>query len=322
MPGRQRRTLSWNAGDVTILLNPWSQQDEWFEALSGLLPDEEIILWPHNPDPEAVEMLIAWRMKRSDMATLANLKTIFSMGAGVDQWLRDGSPEVQLVRLADPAMADEMAAYALHWVVHHQRGFSSRFEIAGQNPWGVNVHPVSRGYRVGLLGFGQIGRRIGGAFADLGYQLRTWTRSGVDDEGITSYSGVEELEAFLGDCDAVINILPNTPSTAGLLTAERFAQFVPGATFINMGRGTVVADEAELVGAINAGHLGAVVLDVTSPEPPSPDAPILSHPGITVTPHISGMTQMGSAAQVIADNIDRIRRGEDPFPVVDRSAGY
>lgn len=307
---------------MTILLNPWAEPDVWYRELSALLPDEEIVLWPDNPDPEAVEMLIAWRMKRSDLVTFTNLQTIFSMGAGADQWLRDGSPEVQLVRLADPAMNDEMAAYALHWVSHFQRRFDTVFDPTGSQLWGINTAPLAGSYRVGLLGFGQIGRRIGSAFNDLGYQLRAWTRSGVADDWVVSYQGVDELEAFLGDCDAVINILPNTEATRGLLTAERLAQFTPGATFINMGRGTVIADEADLITAADTGILRGVVLDVLTVEPPADDHPLLHHPTIRVTPHISGMTQRSSAAELIAANIKRIRKGEAPFPVVDRTAGY
>ena len=307
---------------VTILLNPWADPDEWFRAFSELLPEEDLVLWPDNPDPSAVEMLIAWRMKRNDLATFTNLHTIFSMGAGVDQWLREGSPDVRLVRLADPAMANEMAAYAVHWVAHYQRGFGERFNPAGPEPWGINTAPVASEYRVGLLGFGEIGRRIGRTFHDLGYRVRAWTRSGVDDDWVASYRGADGLEKFLGDCDAVINMLPNTEATSGLLTADRFSQFVPGATFVNIGRGTVVADERELVEAVDSGQLGAVVLDVTNPEPPAPDSPIFTHPRIRVTPHISGMTQRESAAFLIAANVSRIRAGDEPFPLVDRQAGY
>ncbi len=307
---------------MAILLNPWAQPDEWFAAFSALLPDEELWLWPDCPDPTAVEMLVAWRMRRQDLATFTNLVTILSMGAGIDQWLQEGSPETQVVRLADPAMADEMAAYAVHWVSHFQRGFDKRFESAGLDRWGVNTAPPANMYNVGVLGFGQIGRRIGRAFYELGYRVNAWTRSGVDDDWASSFVGVESLSAFLSDCDAVINVLPNTAATAGLLDAERFGQFRAGATFINIGRGTVVADEEDLVAAVDNGQLGAAVLDVTNPEPPAPNAPILSHPRIIVTPHISGMTQLATAAKLIADNISRIRQRDQPFPTVDRTAGY
>ena len=314
--------MSWNAVGVTILLNPYADPDGWFHTLSTLLPDEELVLWPDCPKPDAVEMLIAWRMKRSDLATFTNLHTILSMGAGVDQWLRDGSPDVRLVRLADPAMADEMASYALHWVTHFQRGFDVRFEAAHLNSWGASTKPVAHDYVVGVLGFGQIGRRIGSLFNDLGYQVRAWSRSGVDEAWVDSFAGDDQLGNFLEGCDAVINVLPRTTDTIGLLTSERFAQFKAGATFINIGRGNVVESEAALVAAIDSGQLGAAVLDVTDPEPPAPDAAILQHPGIVVTPHISGPTQMMTAAALIAENIERVRNGQDPFPLVDRQHGY
>lgn len=307
---------------MAILINPWNQPDRWFQALSSGLPDEDLWLWPECPDPSQVEMLIAWRMKRTDLATFTNLQTILSMGAGVDQWLREGSPEVQLVRLADPAMADEMAAYAVHWVTHFQRGFNSRFGAGDLEGWGVSTSPTAGEFTVGFLGFGQIGKRIGSAFHDLGFPVRSWTRSGTDLDWVDSYAGVDRLAGFLGGCDAVINILPNTPDTTSMLTAERFAQFKPGAVFVNIGRGSVVDDEADLVAAIDDGPLRAAVLDVTSPEPPSADAQILSHPDIVTTPHISGMTSVDTAAELISDNIKRIRSGEEPFPTVDRTAGY
>ena len=307
---------------MTILLNPWTDPDEWFEKFSELLPDEELVLWPDCPDPESVEMLIAWRMKRSDLATFTNLQAILSMGAGADQWLRDGSPDVSVIRLADPGMAGEMAAYAVHWVSHFQRDFDQRFDPVNLNTWGTSTAPAAGKYKVGLLGFGQIGRRIGTAFGDLGYDVHAWSRRGVDEDWVTSFAGTEELEQFLGTCDAIVNILPNTPQTTGLLDTTRFGQFKAGATFVNIGRGTVVADEAELVAAVDSGQLGAAVLDVTNPEPPAVDAGILHHPRIRVTPHISGLTQNETAAELIAANVNRIRNGEDPFPVVDRSAGY
>ena len=307
---------------MAILLNPWALETEWFEALSDRLPDEELWLWPHCPDPTRVEMLIAWRMKRADMAAFSNMTTILSMGAGVEQWLKEGTPEVQIVRLADPAMADEMAAYAVHWVAHFQRGFQHRFEVADLDDWGVSTAPTASEFRIGLLGFGQIGQRIGRAFHDLGYPIQSWTRSGTELDWVESYAGPEQLASFLGACDAVINILPNTPNTIGTLSAERFAQFKDGALFVNMGRGTVIADDTDLVRALETGPLSAAVLDVLGKEPPPPDNPLLTHRQIWVTPHVSGMTNINTAAALIADNIVRIRDGQEPFPLVDRTAGY
>lgn len=312
---------------MSILVNPWSNGEQWLAELQRHLPDEDFVLWSDGDvslDRDAVEMVVAWRMKRADLQSFTNLDTILSLGAGTEQWQREGTPPVRIVRLADPAMSDEMAAYALHWVLHFQRDFDSRFTSADLGDWGSvsGTFPAPSEHRIGILGYGTIGRRIGKAFAELGHPINAWSRSGTDDAGVNSFAGLDQLADFLGGCDAVINVLPNTPATAGLLTAERFAQFAQGSVFINIGRGTVVADEGGLIAALESGPLRAAVLDVTHPEPPNPDSLLVGHPQVWLTPHIAGSTQAASATKLIAANISRIRNGEDPFPVVDPAAGY
>lgn len=286
-----------------------------------LLGDETLWLWPDCPAPAAVEMLIAWRMRRSDLATFSNLTHIFSMGAGTEQWQKDGSPDATIVRVSDPNMSDEMAAYALHWVTHFQRGFDNQFKSTELSAWGERDTLTPPEFPVGVLGFGSIGRRIGEAFQALGYPVNAWSRTGTDAPGVTSYSGLDELDAFVGASRAVVNVLPDTEATRGLLDRNRLERFA-GAIFVNVGRGTVVACEADLVAAVESGHVGAAVLDVTNPEPPDVASPLLSTDRIVVTPHISGTTQPRSAAALIAANISRVRAGQQPFPIVDPASGY
>ena len=106
-----------------------------------------------------------------------------------------------------------------------------------------------------------------------------------------------------------------------MIDAQRLEQF-GGAVFVNIGRGTVVASENDLVAAVDSGNVGAAVLDVTSPEPPDAASALFQHERIVVTPHIAGTTQLRSAAALIAANVRRIRDGLDPFPVVDPTVGY
>ena len=306
---------------VAILVNPYAHPDTWRGLFAELLPDETLWYWPECPDPAEVEMLIAWRMRRTDLATFTNLTHILSMGAGTEQWQKDGSPEAMIVRLSDPNMGDEMAAYALHWVTHFQRGFNVPFSPDALDAWGGRDIPTPPEYPVGVLGFGSIGSRVGRAFQDLGYPVNAWTRQGTDASGVTSYAGTEELVAFLHASRAVVNVLPDTELTRGLLDAERFAQF-GGAVFVNIGRGTVVASEDDLVAAVNRGEVGAAALDVTSPEPPDAASPLFGHDRIVITPHIAGTTQARSAAALIAAYVQRIRAGDVPSPVVDPESGY
>lgn len=302
-------------------MSPAGRKDEWAAELRAQMPNEDLRLWPDMGDPTEIEYMIAWNMSRDALAGLPNLQYILCQGAGTEQWQKPGI-NVPIVRLADPEMANEMAGYAVSWVLRHQRRFGELEEAQRRGEWEVLKHTQPYKYRVGVLGYGEIGSRISRAFADLGYAVNAWTRSGRDEERVTHYAGADELDDFLSNSDAVINVLPSTSATAGLLTADRLAQFVPGSIFVNVGRGTVLQDEADLIAALDDGPIAAAVLDVTEPEPPEDDSPLWAHPAVTLTPHISGMTQVRSAAALIAANVARLRAGEEPFPLLDRSRGY
>lgn len=307
---------------MAILIHPYSRASQWREQFERLLEGEDVRWYPDIGDPADIDIVVAWLMSRSELNELPNLQAIFCLGAGTEQWQKPGMPDVPVVRLADPAMADQMAAYAVSYVVRHQRGFAGVEARQTERSWKIPTTPQTWSYRIGILGYGTIGARIGEAFAALGYPVNAWTRTARETPGVTHYAGDGELDAFLGASNVVINVLPSTESTTGLLTRSRFDAFAPDALFINVGRGTVIESDAALIGAIDDGPLAAAILDVTNPEPLPDDSPLWDHPGVTLTPHLSGVTQVRSAAEVVAANIARLRAGEPVEPVLDRSRGY
>ncbi len=134
------------------------------------MPDEDVRIWPEVGDPAEIEYLIAWRLSRDDLAALPNLKYILCQGAGTEQWQKPGI-DVPVVRLADPEMAKEMAGYAVAWVLRHQRRFSELEDAQQRGEWKVLEHAQPYKYRVGVLGYGEIGSLISRAFVDLGYAV-------------------------------------------------------------------------------------------------------------------------------------------------------
>lgn len=308
---------------MAVLINPFSRHDEWRAAFDPLLADEPDVRWyPDAGDLSEIEYLIAWLMPRADLAAMTNLKAILCLGAGTEQWQKPDTPSVPVVRLADPKMADAMAAYSISWVVRHQRGFRVLDENMAQHRWKMPPVRPSWTYVVGILGYGNIGSRIGRAFADLGLGVHAWSRSGGDDADVVHYAGVDELDDFLGSCDAIVNVLPSTPDTRALLDADRLAAFKPDSLFVNIGRGNVLASDAVLIDALDHGPLEAAVLDVTEPEPPADDSPYFDHPKVALTGHCSGQTQVPSAARIVAANLAKLRAGETVEPLLDRSRGY
>jgi glyoxylate/hydroxypyruvate reductase A len=218
-------------------------------------------------------------------------------------------------------MYDEMAGYVVHWVVHFQKGLDAYLESQRTATWQPVEYSTADNYPISILGFGQIGKRIGRALSDLGFPVNAWSRSGSNESWATAYAGTDQLPACLSSAAAVVNVLPSTAETHKLMSATRFSQCRRGALFINLGRGTTV-DEAALIEALDSGQIGAAVLDVTDPEPMAPSNPLWTHPRARITPHVAGYTLVAPATKVIAANIRRIVDGDEPFPLLERSRNY
>ena len=303
------------------MLDPTTERREWLEILTRELPGERIQLWPDIDDPESIEFAVFWVHDPSDLRRYPKLRTILSVSAGVEQFLGGDYPDVPIVRLSDSAMADEMAAYAIHWVVHFHRRMDRYLELQKVPEWRPIRTVDARNYSVGVLGFGVMGRRVGEALARLGYPVSAWTRSGGSDRVSTHYRGPDGLEELLRRSNAVVNTLPLTPETAGLMNRQRFAHLRPGALYISVGRGATTV-EADLLNALDDGSVGTAVLDVTVEEPLPSGSPLWEHPRVRITPHTSGFTRARTAAPVVAANIRRIRRGEQPYPLYDPLRHY
>jgi glyoxylate/hydroxypyruvate reductase A len=90
---------------------------------------------------------------------------------------------------------------------------------------------------------------------------------------------------------------------------------------INVARGAHVV-MPDLLAALDSGHLAHAYLDVFEPEPLPADSPLWAHPGLTITPHIAALSEPRTSVGKIAENLERLRRGEAPLNTVDFAAGY
>lgn len=245
------------------------------------------------------------------------------MGAGVDHVLQDGTypKNVPLARVVDPYLTAGMSEYVvLHVLAAHR---DLRRSLADQHAGRWDQFAVARAddTRIGILGLGELGRDAARKLAPFGYRLAGWSRTRKTEPGIESFAGPAELDAFLARTDILVCLLPLTGETRGILNARAFAALPKGAHVINAARGAHLV-EADLIAALDSGHLAGATLDVFATEPLPPGSPLWRHPKIWITPHIAALTDAPSTARTMADSIHRMRRGERPHHEVDLTRGY
>jgi glyoxylate/hydroxypyruvate reductase A len=274
--------------------------------------------------PQQIDYFVGFRPSHGFLKSLPRLKAIFSLGAGVDGFLRD--PEfprhLPVVRFIDQTLQREMAQYVtMHCLIIHRR--QREFDAAQKDHvWQQRMLArPSRELRIGILGMGDIGAVTAERLLMFDFQVFGWSRSRKSVPGVTSFAGPQELPRFLAQCDILVCMLPLTSETEGIMDARLFAGLPAGAWVMNVGRGGH-CNEQDLVSALDSGHLAGAVLDVFQTEPLPADHVLWNHPKVTVTPHIAGITDPRNAAAFVVDCVTRAETGM-PFPnVVDLSRGY
>jgi glyoxylate/hydroxypyruvate reductase A len=274
--------------------------------------------------PGEIRYVAGFRPPPGFLKTLPNLKAVFSLGAGVDGFLRD--PEfpkhLPLVRFVDPTLMHEMAQFVTMHVLIAHRGQRFFDTMQRQSKWQQRMlTKPSRDTSIGILGLGDIGATIAASLQGFDFQLLGWSRSRKAVPGVKSFAGKEELPQFLAECDYCVCVLPLTDDTRGIMNADFFAKLPKDAFVINVARGGHLIQE-DLIAALDSGHLSGAVLDVFQTEPLPADSPIWRHPKITATPHIAGITDPRMALAYVADCVARCESGKPLDNIVDLGKGY
>jgi glyoxylate/hydroxypyruvate reductase A len=225
-------------------------------------------------------------------------------------------------------MAEQMTEYVLHAALRYLRRFDE-YELAQRAcadsstgaPWqALEPHPRAS-FRIGVLGLGVLGAHVAGALASLGFPVRGYSRSAKTIEGVATFAGRDTLPGFLNGLKLLVNLLPSTPETDGILNSETFSHLARGAYLVNLARGSHLV-ERDLIEALENGRLAAATLDVFAQEPLARDHPFWRMPRVTITPHISAQTLPEPAVSQIARKIEALARGETIGGIVDLERGY
>ncbi len=252
--------------------------------------------WTRHPETLAEAELIfsGWSAPLMDEAFLRaapRLRAVF-YGAGSVRyfltpafWARD-----IVITSAASANAIPVAEYTVGTVLLSLRHFWTKAREARRgHGWGDHTRPVPGSFRatVGLLSFGAIGRSVARLLRH--FDLRVLVHCPFLEAADATTAGVERvgLDELFARSDVVSVHTPVLPETVGLVTGRLVSSMKPGATLINTARGVILA-QREVEAVLRRRTDLHAVLDVTDPEPPSADDPLLSLPNVTVTSHIAG----------------------------------
>lgn len=275
----------------------------------GPVPDGwDVRPWPPDaataPGRDAVAFAVpSWRL-RGGLELLPALRVVQVRSAGVD-WIAGRVPAGVMLCSARGARDAAMAEWVVAAILADAKRAREVAEGQAAREWRrIQVGDVAA-LRVVMLGYGAIGRAAARVLEALGCRVE-----GVGRRAREGVHGPARLARLVGEADVLVNLLPLTPETRGLVGAELLGRLPDGALVVNAGRGATL-DTGALVAELEAGHLRAV-LDVVDPEPLSPEHPLWRAPGAIVSPHVAGDTPRAERAAwaLVGDQLRRFAAGE------------
>jgi len=310
---------------MALLLNFFfGKPDEWRQWFAAEMPELDVRVWPDTGNREDIDVVACGSLPEGAFKTFPNLRLVVSLLAGPDAILHDPAvpKDVPIVRAGDPAGDTMMNEVTLLHVLRHHRNMPAYAAAQQRAEWISLPRLPARERKVGVMGLGAIGLAAAKTLKGIGFQVAGWVRTPRPaPDGIEVFAGKGQFPAFLARSEIVVNLLPITPETENVLDAKAFAALPKGASVVNLGRGAHVVD-ADLIAALDSGHLAAATLDVFRKEPLPSDDPLWRHPKITVMPHASRRIEARPMVPRICDAIRRLNAGRPLENVVDRARGY
>jgi glyoxylate/hydroxypyruvate reductase A len=275
-------------------------------------------------DPAEIRMAVGWHPPADAFDHYPNLEVACSIGAGADNILNCPSlrEDIRVVRIVEPAQAQMMAGFVIFHAIWHQRHFATYFANQRERVWKRIGQRTMQEVPVGILGYGAIGARVAADLAILGFPVNVWSRSAKPTPaGITGFHGADGLDAMLAGTEILVNLLPLTAETKGILNGVLFGKLRRGGYLIQVGRGPHLVEQ-DLLEALDSGQLAGAALDVFHVEPLPPEHPFWVHPKIVLTPHDASDVSLVATGQTILATAEALQAGLPPKDAVDRSRGY
>ncbi len=280
-------------------------------SLERLAAAHELDVWPHELPPSQEELLARAHSAHGLLTTLSDridaalidacpkLRAVVNYAVGSDNIdLAAAAARGIQIGVTPDVLTDATADLTWALLLAAARRLPEGAEAVRAGAWRT-WEPAGflglelRGATLGVVGLGRIGRAVAERAPGFGMTVIHTSRSG----------GVR-LSELLSRSDVISLHCPLTPQTRHLIDAGAFAAMKPTAILVNTARGALV-DQPALLAALNDGGIAAAALDVTDPEPPPLEDPILRAPNLLLLPHVGSATRTARArmAQIAEENL-------------------
>ncbi|MCY0386398.1 glyoxylate/hydroxypyruvate reductase A [Robbsia sp. Bb-Pol-6] len=298
---------------------------EWQSLLAELAPDLVVRGWDDpTVAPDRVRYALVWEPNAGRLAQFQNLELIVSSAAGVDHILADATVprHVPIVRMVTGETGERMADFVTMAAYALSRDLPRIVAAQREQRWDASLTGrMASETTVGIMGLGELGRASATRLAASGFQVIGWARSPKSLDRVQCYVGRGEFDAFLSRSQILVNLLPDTDETRGIVDASLLARLPHGAAIVNAGRGSQL-DPAALLAALDTGQVGSAMLDVFDVEPLPANHPLWRHPNVIVTPHVASAVSRRAKARQAAAAIAAHRAGMPVPHLYERERGY
>ena len=257
---------------------------------------------------------------RKHLPALKNLCWVQSIWAGIEPLLDPSLRRDYTLTNARGVFGELMSEYVFGYLLAHERRIFALRQAQNKKHWDGRNNGSLRDKTIGLLGVGSIGAEVARTAKHFKMTVRGYTYSSESSPDVDVYFHDNLLE-FVDGLDYLVNVLPNTPSTRGVLGTSVFERLPNHAIFINVGRGSAV-DEKALEEALIQEKIAGAILDVFSEEPLPKGHPFWTTPNLLMTFHTSAPSLPVNIANLFIENYQRYLKGDELNYQVDFERGY
>lgn len=276
------------------------------------------------------EILFSYFATKEFFERAKALRWIHSVSAGVNQWM------VPKVLDSDIILTNSSGIHGIpisELILAQMLGFATgmnllmRAQMTKDTEVRRKVNQTKfelEGQTVGVIGLGSIGDTLAFKAKGLGMRVLGLKRNPVEKPPyVDELYGPEQLSELLRQSDHVALCLPLTAETKELIGERELAMMKPTAYIYNIGRGATI-DQDALITALQEGRIAGAGLDVTTPDPPTPESPLWEMPNVMLSLHTSGSSPTNDmrVTDLFLKNLRRYVEGMPLLNIVSKELEY